>query len=219
MKKDTLLTVMGLSAILAAGFIVFLIPYKKADERNAEERAMIEEYLAQYSDEEKESAESVDTEPGVDETVDYLFSDVDSNAYRGEIDSILVINKINLKKAIIRGNNNDYNLDRYYFVTADQEAVLGEDNYIIYGHCSQTYGHSFNRLEELKAGDKFQLIQEAQTFTYVVSDVRRELREDAAPYLDTGMNTVQFLSCEKKRESGYSEKRLIIVTAQRSFQE
>ena len=219
MKKDSLLAVIGIGIIFVAGCIVFLIPYKKAADRNASEDAYIEEYLekqaevVEFREEMKPQEESVGAKS--EEAVVYDFSDVDTNAFKGKIDSILVIDKINLKKAIIRGEYNDYNLDRYYFVTADQSAVLGEENYIIYGHCSQTYGHSFNRLEELAVGDEFQLIQGTEMFAYVVSDIRRELRENASPYLDTGDNTVQLLSCERKKVSGYSEKRLIIVTAQR----
>lgn len=219
MKKDILLAVIGIGIIFVAGCIVFLIPYKKAADRNASEDAYIEEYLekqaevVEFREEMKPQEESVGAKS--EEAVVYDFSDVDTNAFKGKIDSILVIDKINLKKAIIRGEYNDYNLDRYYFVTADQSAVLGEENYIIYGHCSQTYGHSFNRLEELAVGDEFQLIQGTEMFAYVVSDIRRELRENASPYLDTGDNTVQLLSCERKKVSGYSEKRLIIVTAQR----
>ena len=220
MKKDILLMVIGIGIIFVAGCIVFLIPYKKAADRNASEDVYIEEYLekqaevVEFREEMKPQEESVGAK-SEEEAVVYDFSDVDTNAFKGKIDSILVIDKINLKKAIIRGEYNDYNLDRYYFVTADQSAVLGEENYIIYGHCSQTYGHSFNRLEELAVGDEFQLIQGTETFAYVVSDIRRELRENASPYLDTGDNTVQLLSCERKKVSGYSEKRLIIVTAQR----
>lgn len=194
--------------------MVFLIPYGKAAVRNDYERQIIEEYLdgQQGSNDYGKEADDIDE---IKQPVTYDFSDVDTSAYKGEIDSILVIDKINLKKAIIRSEYNDYNLDRYYFVTADELAMLGKDNYIIYGHCSQTYGHSFNRLEELEVGDEFQLIQGTVTYDYVVSEIRRELREDAPQYLNTGDNTVQLLSCEKKKVSGYPEKRLIIVTAKK----
>lgn len=214
MKKDIILTVIGIGIILAAGCVVFLIPYGKAAVRNDYERQIIEEYLdgQQGSNDYGKEADDIDE---IKQPVTYDFSDVDTSAYKGEIDSILVIDKINLKKAIIRSEYNDYNLDRYYFVTADELAMLGKDNYIIYGHCSQTYGHSFNRLEELEVGDEFQLIQGTVTYDYVVSEIRRELREDAPQYLNTGDNTVQLLSCEKKKVSGYPEKRLIIVTAKK----
>ena len=214
MKKDIILTLIGIGIILGIGCMVFLIPYGKAAKRNDYERLLIEEYLNEQQEDNHPGKEAADMDERK-EPVIYDFSDVDTSAYKGKIDSILIIDKINLKKAIIRGEYNDYNLDRYYFVTADQLAVLGQDNYIIYGHCSQTYGHSFNRLEELEVGDVFQLIQGANTFDYVVSNVRRELRENASQYLNTGENTVQLLSCEKKKVSGYPEKRLIIVTAKR----
>lgn len=218
MKKDIILTLIGIGIILAAGCMILLIPYGKAAKRNDYETRLIEEYLDEQQEDNHRGKETADMDE-VKEPVAYDFSDVDTSAYKGEIDSILVIDKINLKKAIIRGEYNDYNLDRYYFVTADQLAVLGQDNYIIYGHCSRTYGHSFNRLEELEVGDEFQLIQGPHTYDYVVSNVRRELRENASQYLNTGANTVQLLSCEKKKVSGYPEKRLIIVTAKRMEKE
>lgn len=220
MKKDMILTIIGFCVIMMAGGIIFLIPYKKAAERNASEDIYIEEYLETQAEvvglsEEMDTQEETESEKDVKKAVDYEFSDVDTNAFKGEIDSILVIDKINLKKAIIRGEYNDYNLDKYYFVTADQNSALGEENYVIYGHCSQTYGHSFNRLEEMAVGDEFQLIQGMETYEYIVSDIQRELRENASPLLETGDNTVQLLSCERKKAAGYPEKRLIIVTAQR----
>ncbi len=218
MKKDIILTLIGIGIILGIGCMVFLIPYGKAAKRNDYERQLVEEYLGERQEDNHFGKEAADMDE-VKEPVTYDFSDVDTSAYKGEIDSILIIDKINLKKAIIRGEYNDYNLDRYYFVTADQLAVLGRDNYIIYGHCSQTYGHSFNRLEELEVGDAFQLIQGTHTYDYVVSNVRRELRENASQYLNTGENTVQLLSCEKKKVSGYPEKRLIIVTAKEKIKE
>lgn len=218
MKKDIILTIAGIGIILVMGCIVFLIPYGKAAVRNDCESQLIEEYLDRQQ-ESKYSGEETGDIGEIKESVTYDFSDVDTSTFKGEIDSILVIDKINLKKAIIRGEYNDYNLDRYYFVTADELAVLGRDNYIIYGHCSRTYGHSFNRLEELEVGDEFQLIQGVITYDYVVSEVHRELRENAPQYLNTGENTVQLLSCEKKKVGGYPEKRLIIVTAKKLLEE
>lgn len=218
MKKDIILTIAGIGIILMMGCIVFLIPYRKAAVRNDYENKLIEEYLDRQQ-ESKHSGEETGDIGEIKESVTYDFSDVDTSAFKGEIDSILVIDKINLKKAIIRGEYNDYNLDRYYFVTADELAVLGRDNYIIYGHCSRTYGHSFNRLEELEVGDEFYLIQGDRIYDYAVSKVCRELRENAPQYLNTGENTVQLLSCEKKKLSGYPEKRLIIVTAKKLLKE
>ena len=141
--------------------------------------------------------------------------DYEENLIDQYLDSILVIDKINLKKAIIRGNemeDNDYNLDRYYFVTADLTTTL-DGNYIIYGHSSQTYGHSFNRLDEMEIGDSFYILQNGKKYEYTVEDVDRVLRAESRPYFPDLEKRVTFVSCEKYRPKGYSEKRVIIVRA------
>ena len=102
------------------------------------------------------------------------------------------------------------NLSRYYFVTADLTQNLG-GNYIIYGHCSDTYGHSFNRLEELNIGDTFYILQENMKYDYRVEAVDRVLRSESNPYFPALKNRVTFVSCEKNIAAGYTENRVIIV--------
>lgn len=228
MKEDTIAIIfdliVGIVTVIIIGCVILMLPYQKAAHRDSLEAVIIDDYL-----EEQEASAKTEQIPDesegqteADTTADRTASletersaapAVKTPSYKGEIDSILVIDKINLQKAILRGPDNDYNLERYLFVTADQTSVLGVDNYVIYGHCSQTYGHSFNRLEELVIGDTFQLVQGTATYHYEVTDIQLELRENASPLLDTGSNTVQLVSCEKKRQEGYPEKRLIIVTA------
>lgn len=243
MKKQWFQLIAGVGIILLAGGWIYGHPYREATERNAMEEKAIQDYLEQTMEQEPESnmpvesvrpesgqekvkenqvfaADTVVSDPGMEERAASSkmpdpIRDTSEYDYKGTIDSVMVIDKINLKKVIIRGKDNNYNLDKYYFVTASQSASLGEDNYVIYGHCSKTYGHSFNRLEELKAGDSFYLIQGDAVYDYIINEVRRELRKDAASYLDTGKDTVQLVSCERQKAKGYSEKRLIIVTAER----
>ena len=212
----------GIVTVIIIGIVILMIPYQKASQRDLKEAVIIDEYL-------DEKQADISPTPETDSTVSESdIVDVDGTEYerpaqntadakpyyKGTVDSILVIDKIGLKKAIIRGTENDYNLSRYLFVTADQTSVLGVDNYVIYGHCSQTYGHSFNRLDEMQVGDGFQLIQGTETYQYTVTDIQLELRENASSLLSTGSNTVQLVSCEKKRVEGFPEKRLIIVTAE-----
>lgn len=213
----------GIVTVIIIGIVILMIPYQKASQRDSKEAVIIDEYL-----EEKQADISPVPKPGsaasesdTAELVQSEYERPDNNTaavskqyYKGTVDSILVIDKIGLAKAIIRGTENDYNLSRYLFVTADQTSVLGVDNYVIYGHCSQTYGHSFNRLDEMQVGDNFQLIQGTETYQYTVTNIQLELRENASPLLSTGTNTVQLVSCEKKRVEGFPEKRLIIVTAE-----
>ena len=229
MKEDTISMIFdiiaGIVTIIIIGGIILLLPYKAAFQRDSLEKVIIDDYpegqVASDSSDQSDKQPESPARSTASQTAETDSTVTDSTAgstrtYKGDIDSILVIDKINLQKAIIRGPDNDYNLDRYLFVTADQTSALGSDNYVIYGHCSQTYGHSFNRLEELAIGDTFQLLQGTATYEYVVTDIQLELRENAAPLLDTGINTVQLVSCEKKRQDGYPEKRLIIVTAEES---
>ena len=131
--------------------------------------------------------------------------------------SVFIANmdKINLKKVVIRGHqlsDNDYNLSKYYFVTQDLETTLN-GNYIIFGHSLQTYGHSFNRLDEIVVTDEFYLIQEGKKFTYRVEAVDRVLRSESEPYFPDLDNRVTLVSCEKHLAKGYTQKRVIIVRA------
>lgn len=225
MKEDTIAAIFdiiaGIITVIIIGCIILFLPYQEAFHRDSLEKVIIDDYLEdralpawQPSGDSLQDSQPVTGQPAEENDAS---SSTPSQNYKGEIDCILVIDKIDLRKAIIRGPYNDYNLNRYLFVTADQTSILGTDNYVIYGHCSRTYGHSFNRLEELEAGDTFQLIQGNITYEYAVTRVQRELRENAAPLLSTGNNTVQLVSCEKKIAKGFSEKRLIIVTAERSL--
>lgn len=222
MKEDTISLIIdvifGIVIILILGGVILLLPYKEAAHRDSMEAVIIDNYLEDQKliteETEPKNDTVIETEQSSDSTDAVTKVTTAASNYKGEIDSILIIDKIDMQKAIIRGPYNDYNLERYLFVTADQTSALGTDNYVIYGHCSRTYGHSFNRLEELEAGDTFRLIQGTIIYEYIVTNITRELRENAAPLLNTGNNTVQLVSCEKKIAEGFSEKRLIIVTAE-----
>lgn len=199
----------GAAFILAIGYWIYREPYEEAEKRNTFEDKIIEGYL------ETDAAGNPDTEPDGNASAEYMYSDVNDYAFQGNLDGILVIDKINLKKAIIRGNNqsdNEFNLSRYYFVTADLTADL-DGNYIIYGHCSDTYGHSFNRLDELNIGDTFYLLRQNTRYNYRVEAVDRVLRSESSPYFPELKSRVTLVSCEKTVADGYTENRVIIVRA------
>lgn len=199
-----LVSLASIVTLLAFVYYIYRHPYEEAEKRNNYEDKIIDEYL------------DTDDDPAPDtEATEYMYSDIGDYSFRGNIDSILVIDKINLKKAVIRGNtieDNDYNLSLYYFVTADLSTTLN-GNYIIYGHSSQVYGHSFNRLDELQIGDTFYLIQNGIRYNYQVEAVDRALRSQSQPYFPDLEKRVTLVSCEKHLAEGYSEKRVIIVRA------
>lgn len=70
-----------------------------------------------------------------------------------DIDCIVKIPEIDLEKFVYTGKNRETHLDNYEFVTAcsDMQYCKG-GNYVICGHASRLYGHSLNRIKELKKG-------------------------------------------------------------------
>lgn len=200
----------GIVFICIIGYQIYRKPYNEADKHNKYEGKLIDKYM-------NENEQNPDEEPTKENPIiEYQYSDINDFSFRGSIDCILVIDKINMKKAIIRGNtlnDNDFNLSKYYFVTADLSTGL-DGNYIIYGHSSQTYGHSFNRLDELNVGDNFYIIQGNIRYDYNVEIVDRVLRSESESYFPCSIEKrVTLVACEKYLASGYLEKRLIIVRA------
>lgn len=206
--------IMATLVLLVIAYCIYRQPYKEAEKRNNYEDDLIDEYLEKNDSPTQQKKPTESTNHSQDNT-EYMYSDVGDYSFHGNIDSILVIDKINLKKAVIRGNSiedNDFNLSLYYFVTADLSTTLN-GNYIIYGHSSQVYGHSFNRLDELEMGDSFYVIQNGIRYNYRVEAVDRALRSESSPYFPDLENRVTLVSCEKHLAKGYSEKRVIIVRA------
>ncbi|WP_125131139.1 hypothetical protein [Schaedlerella arabinosiphila] len=104
-------------------------PYYEAERRNKYEDQIIEAYLEQ-----KENG-NPEEKPTEENPTEYLYSDVGEYAFQGKMDCILVIDKINLKKAVIREillGDNEVNLSRYYFVTADLTQKPGRKLYHIW---------------------------------------------------------------------------------------
>lgn len=89
----------------------------------------------------------------------------------GEAIGILKISKIDLKTPVVEGATQD---DIRYAVghlpSSGSVDDLGKDNqnFAIAGHRSYTYGQFFNRLDELKKGNKIILNTKERKFTYKV---------------------------------------------------
>ncbi len=89
----------------------------------------------------------------------------------GETIGILKISKLHLKTPVVEGATQD---DIRYAVghlpSSGSVDDLGKDNqnFAIAGHRSYTYGQFFNRLDELKKGNKIILNTKERKFTYKV---------------------------------------------------
>lgn len=94
-----------------------------------------------------------------------------SKTKNGEIIGILKIPKIHLKTPVVEGATQD---DIRYAVghlpSSSSVDDLGGDNqnFAIAGHRSYTYGQFFNRLDELKKGNKIILNTKERKYTYKV---------------------------------------------------
>jgi len=211
-RVPVILFLVGIGIILFIGYRIYRKPYEEANKRNVYENNQINDYLDDDPQNPSGEPENVDNDEML---MEYQYSDVDDYTFTGSIDCVLVIDKINLKKAIIRGNtlsDNNLNLSKYYFVTADLNTTLS-GNYIIYGHSSQTYGHSFNRLDEMAVDDTFYILKNKVRYNYRVEAVNRALRSESQPYFPNIAKRVTLVSCEKYLTQGYTQKRVIIVRA------
>ena len=117
---------------------------------NIADNSFISQYLEEYS------------------IMQYNTSKSEKKAYIGEIDAIVIIDKINMKYPIISGGDMDYNLSKYFFVTGKSDMTYGTGDYVILGHQSRVYGHSFNRLEELTLDDIITIMKNNVYYNYDV---------------------------------------------------
>lgn len=156
---------------------------------------------------------SEETESGaVSTSIDQSFNKIGLDYY-GEVDCILQINSIDLEKPVICGNN-DYNLKRHLLVTADQNTKYENGGtYIILGHNSNIYGHSFNRLKEIQLGDEIDIIHEDSINLYIVSSIdSKERGEEGDFFNQTGENKVILVCCDNENISESGEPNLLIIT-------
>ena len=114
-------------------------------------------------------------------------------------DCIIYIPSIDLKKIVYTGNQREEHLENYELVTAngDMKYEYG-GNYIICGHASRLYGHSLNRLKELKTGAAIQIITPDYTDEYTVSTIKFENMYQTDNYCNQSRkNMLTILSCAK----------------------
>ena len=114
-------------------------------------------------------------------------------------DCILIIPDISLEKIVYTGNNREQHLENYELITASPDMkYINGGNYIICGHASRLYGHSLNRLKEVKKGTKIQIQTKDKTDEYIINKVTYENMNQTSQYCkQTIENTVTIISCAK----------------------
>ncbi|WP_106766742.1 class D sortase [Paenibacillus faecalis] len=91
------------------------------------------------------------------------------SSYNPNAEGILMIEKINLRQPILRGaTTNHLNIS---VASVENTGKAGEvGNYAVAGHRNRTYGRNFNRLDEMKKGDKIQVNNGEEQFEYTVTE-------------------------------------------------
>ncbi len=89
---------------------------------------------------------------------------------QGNMEGILVIDKIGLKIPVLKADTKE-NLNISVAHVAGTAGPGAVGNYVIAGHRMRTYGRHFNRLNELSKGDRIDFIDGDKTHVYQVFDV------------------------------------------------
>lgn len=114
-------------------------------------------------------------------------------------DCILSIPDINLEKIVYTGRQREIHLKNYELITADANMQYKNGgNYIICGHASKLYGHSLNRLQEIKKDTIIEILTKNKTEQYIVYKVNYENMYETSQYCNqTSEKTVTIISCAK----------------------
>ena len=137
--------------------------------------------------------------------VSQSYNDKNQEAYIPEgMDCVISIPCIDLEKIVYTGTDREKHLQKYELITATPDMkYFNKGNYIICGHASRLYGHSLNRLREIKVGDKvyiryYNSLKENISEEYIVESVTYEVMNDTSKYCkQTEEQVVTIISCAK----------------------
>lgn len=130
-------------------------------------------------------------------TPDNFITEKNTTEWKG--DCILIIPDISLKKIVYNGVNREKHLEQYKLVTAtDNMKYQNGGNYIICGHASNLYGHSLNRINEIKRDMILYIKTQDNLDEYIVSDVSYKNMKYTSEYCNqTDEPTITIISCAK----------------------
>lgn len=114
-------------------------------------------------------------------------------------DCILSIPVIDLMKNVYSGSDRAKHLEQYELITAtDDMQYKNGGNYIICGHASRLYGHSLNRIKEIRKGDIIFVNTADNTDKYIVNEVSYENMYNTSNYCNQTVDkTLTIISCAK----------------------
>ncbi len=149
------------------------------------ESTKVESTPAEEPDEEplEETVKETISEPVFKEIIDEKYYERGGVVYtpdyaQGELDCVLEIPCISLKRGVYKGNaaQIDHDLSIWLTTAAKENMELGKTNYAIYGHNHPVQDLSFNRLKDVRVGDTFTLTKEDKVYVYRVTRIFAEWR-------------------------------------------
>jgi len=172
------------------------------DENEEDEFDWSDEYISDWNNEYQRDKKEKYPLLNQNDSSQYI-TDVDASTseqkdYRN-YDCILSIPKIDLMKYVYSGKNRMKRLENYELITASEDMYYKNGgNYIICGHASQLYGHSFNRLNELNIGDIVYVWYNESREEYIIKSITYNNMNYSNEYCNqTQKNELTILSCAK----------------------
>lgn len=175
--------------LIVAGIAIILYPAVKRDYAARQQAKILKEldqYITDTSEDESSdssvssSAASKSPSPSQSASSDEDKKKAEMDAYiKKNIEGVLKIPEIDLNMPVLKGASK-----KNLAISPSSMDGTGKAgtvcNYCIAGHRSRTYGHQFNRLGELKKGDKIFFQSTSDTFTYTISDIKLVKATDAS---------------------------------------
>lgn len=126
-------------------------------------------------------------------------------------DCIIEIPDIDLAKIVYTGKDREKHLQNYELITATDDMKYSQGgNYIICGHASRLYGHSLNRIKEIKKGTEILITDNNKTDKYIVNKVYYSNMMDTDNYCrQNNKKEITIISCAKY----ISKESYIIINA------
>ena len=209
-SKKYIIRYISIVIIFVFGLLIFIYGYK---EKKCIEKfqSNIDQIIKEYDDKDiiKKNNKVPDDKTSRDKEINNLINNINTNSfpgdYKGQIDGILEIPSINIHAPVITGDN-QYNLSKYLFVTGNN-IKFNNGDYVILGHQSKLYGHSFNRILELENNDSIYIHNNGLVYEYSIYNIIIIPKDYEIRYIEEE-NTIGdliILSCNKnKTDNAYT---------------
>lgn len=203
--------------IIAAGTIELLLEYNKIIQSEKAEELLIKQTIQNFDITENNPQELNGTfqRKNILEPEYHTGNECNSTNKtdpNNDVDCIISIPDIDLLKNVYTGSKRNTYLEQYNLITAtdDMEFANG-GNYIICGHSSRLYGHSLNRIKEIKKKALIYILYNNKKYTYSVKRIYFDHKDNINTYFNQTENPqITIVSCAKY----FSEDGYIIIQAE-----